>query len=399
MKLQDIIAKYDFDLKNIDISVDATKNIIKYLSRFDKKIIVCDENCQDIADKLLVDATRYIFEANCKASIENIQKLRYAIKDFNVVVAVGSGSISDLCKYSSYLEGKDCVIYATAPSMNGYASKNSSIINKDGLKESLAAKLPNAIFMDLEVLSSAPLRLIKSGIADSLCYASCARDWQMDYLFFGGNYNIEAMNILSIYEQEIIQKLDDILSGDCLSMAKLAEALIIAGIMMTICGGSYPCSQSEHMIAHSYHYLDDDAKNNNFHGEEIAVTTYFMLRLQEFICEYNWQDIVLYDDQYYAEISKNKNKKIIYLKKNLHYIKKTWQHSKHNIVLSTLQSENFKKICSNSGLPLYCYDLRWDKKKYLKAIKAAPLTRDRFTFLDLASCLGLIDIFCSSQKL
>jgi glycerol-1-phosphate dehydrogenase [NAD(P)+] len=49
---------------------------------------------------------------------------------------------------------------------------------------------------------------------------------------------------------------------------------------MTLCGGSYPASQGEHLIAH---YIDMRGQDlpQAYHGEHIAVTTLTMARLQE----------------------------------------------------------------------------------------------------------------------
>ena len=49
---------------------------------------------------------------------------------------------------------------------------------------------------------------------------------------------------------------------------------------MTLCGGSYPASQSEHLIAHYLDMLGQDLPLA-YHGEHIAVTTITVARLQE----------------------------------------------------------------------------------------------------------------------
>jgi glycerol-1-phosphate dehydrogenase [NAD(P)+] len=62
-------------------------------------------------------------------------------------IAVGSGSICDLAKYSAALQGKRCAVFATAPSMNGYTSVNAAI-TVHGHKKSLAAVSPDGVFID-----------------------------------------------------------------------------------------------------------------------------------------------------------------------------------------------------------------------------------------------------------
>ena len=51
---------------------------------------------------------------------------------------------------------------------------------------------------------------------------------------------------------------------------------------MTLCGGSYPASQGEHLVSH---YLDMFAQPKSLHGEQVAVATLAMARLQERMLE------------------------------------------------------------------------------------------------------------------
>ena len=56
-------------------------------------------------------------------------------------IAVGSGTINDLAKFSAAQQGKRCAVFATAPSMNGYTSVNVAI-TMGGHKKSLPAVAP-----------------------------------------------------------------------------------------------------------------------------------------------------------------------------------------------------------------------------------------------------------------
>jgi glycerol-1-phosphate dehydrogenase [NAD(P)+] len=69
-------------------------------------------------------------------------------------------------------------------------------------------------------------------------------------------------------------------SGDVAAIELLVRTLVMSGLGMTLCGGSYPASQGEHLIAH---YIDMRGENlpQAYHGEHISVTTLTMARLQE----------------------------------------------------------------------------------------------------------------------
>src|SRR5207344_1377268 len=103
--------------------------------------------------------TPLMLEREPHADVETVAALRRACASADALVAVGSGTINDLCKCAAARDGKPYVVFATAPSMNGYTSMNAAI-TVDGHKKSLPAAAPLGVFIDLEVLAAAPARLI-----------------------------------------------------------------------------------------------------------------------------------------------------------------------------------------------------------------------------------------------
>lgn len=85
---------------------------------------------------------------------ETVATIREATASADALVAVGSGSINDLCKYASAQDRKPYVVFGTAPSMNGYTSVNAAI-TIHGHKKSLTAQAPVGAFMDLSVMAAA----------------------------------------------------------------------------------------------------------------------------------------------------------------------------------------------------------------------------------------------------
>ena len=65
-------------------------------------------------------------------------------------------------------------------------------------------------------------------------------------------------------------------------MRALARTLVLSGIGMTLCGGSYPASQGEHLISHYIDMLRAARRAAAYlHGEQVAVATLAMARLQQ----------------------------------------------------------------------------------------------------------------------
>ena len=80
------------------------------------------------------------------------EKTRHA----DAIVAVGSGALSDTCKFATFKDGRKYATFGTAASMNGYAASTASVTLANGYKTSLPAHAPRGIFLDLKVSAKAP---------------------------------------------------------------------------------------------------------------------------------------------------------------------------------------------------------------------------------------------------
>ena len=97
-----------------------------------------------------------------KADEANADLLQERARHADALIAVGSGTINDLCKYVTHRTGRRCAVFATAASMDGYVTTTVSI-TRDGFKLSLPAHAPAGVFFDLSVLAAAPLRMMRAG--------------------------------------------------------------------------------------------------------------------------------------------------------------------------------------------------------------------------------------------
>ncbi len=82
-------------------------------------------------------------------------------------------------------------------------------------------------------------------------------------------------------ESILLDAPEALMSGDLDAMRALARTLVLSGIGMTICGGSYPASQGEHLISHYIDMFAPADRGTYLHGEQVAVTTLTMARIQE----------------------------------------------------------------------------------------------------------------------
>jgi glycerol-1-phosphate dehydrogenase [NAD(P)+] len=200
----------------------------------------------------------------------------------DLIVAVGSGTLNDLTKMVAFRRGCPQAIFATAPSMNGYTSLSASITT-GGVKRSFRTRTPLGVYFDLRVLAAAPARLIRAGLGDSACRATAQADWLLSHLLLDRPYREAPFALLADDERDVLAQSGALLAGDLGVMRHLVRTLVLSGFGMTICNGSFPASQGEHLLSHYVEMTRGPELPHSFHGEQIAVCTVAMAELQELL--------------------------------------------------------------------------------------------------------------------
>jgi glycerol-1-phosphate dehydrogenase [NAD(P)+] len=218
------------------------------------------------------------------ADEKTVATIRAGAARADALIAVGSGTINDLCKYAGYLDKKPYAVFATAPSMNGYTSLNAAI-TRHGHKKSLPAEGARGVFFDLGVLAAAPRHLIHSGLGDSLCRATAQVDWMLSHFLRGTSYSETPFLLLARDEKRLFAEAGGLVRGDVAAMELLARVLVLSGLGMCIAGSSAPASQAEHLISHYMDMLHEGASRpvlgrDALHGEQVGVATLTIAGLQ-----------------------------------------------------------------------------------------------------------------------
>ena len=80
-------------------------------------------------------------------------------------------------KFSSFQLGLDYMVFATAPSMDGFVSIGAALIT-DYVKTTYQAHVPLAVIGDTDILAAAPMEMITAGLGDILGKYTCLLDWK-----------------------------------------------------------------------------------------------------------------------------------------------------------------------------------------------------------------------------
>lgn len=202
----------------------------------------------------------------------NRQRVQDAVRpDIDAVLAVGSGTINDLAKIASRVCGKPYLVCATAPSMNGYPSTNASLL-EGGLKVTRPAQGPAAILADLAILCAAPLPMIRAGLGDLLSQRTALVDWRLANLVQGTRYCAAVADLVAAPIQRVVRMADALGRREAAAVGELIEALILSGFTMVMAGQSSPASGAEHLISHYWEMEAALAREEPLHGAQVGVS-------------------------------------------------------------------------------------------------------------------------------
>lgn len=367
--------------------------------------VVSDENTHPLLgarlEQALAPALSIVLQ-HPHADMQTVTELQARSAGADALLAVGSGTINDLCKYAAFLDRKPYAVFGTAPSMNGYTSPTAAI-TVHGHKKSLPAGAAAAVFLDLDILARAPARLIRAGLGDSLCRSTAQADWLLAHLLRDEPYREAPFALLRDDEGPLFAASAALMQGDVAAMRLLARTLILSGFGMAICGNSMPGSQGEHLISHYADMMGDPAWPASFHGEQIGVTTLTMARLQEKMLagppprlRASVPTRAAIHERFGSELGSSCWTE--FAKKRLsdaaagaltHRIAAHWPDIRRRIAAIGRPARELEDVLRRSGAPLTPDALGWPPAFYDEAVVHAREIRNRWTFLDLAAESGV----------
>ena len=317
------------------------------------------------------------------------------------LVAVGSGTINDLCKYVTFQDGRACAVFATAPSMNGYVTSTASI-TRDGYKLSLPAHAPRGVFYDLKVLAAAPVRMIRAGFGDAVCRSSAQIDWLLSHRLLGTTYEQGPFDIQAAYEPTLLDNAEGLVTGDLAAMRSLTDMLTLGGFGVLFTHTSHSGSMAEHSISH---YIDMFAKPHprSLHGEQVGVATLTASRVQAKLLAMESLpplQVRTIDEAAIRELHGKSGDAMVAVAKGKAFdpertramnerLERTWPALRSELLSIMLPMERLLAAYTESGTPTTAAGIGVDPCFYRQAVLNARDVRDRWSFLDLGRRPGL----------
>lgn len=356
-------------ISDVDTHVALGAQVVHALDRFDVQSIVLERR------------------PHCDVAV--VDKLVEQLAPCDAVIAVGSGTLNDLAKLVGLRKGVPSIVFGTAPSMNGYTSVSASV-SEAGVKRSVRARTPIAVFLDLGVLSAAPPDMIRAGVGDSACRPTAQADWLLSHLLLDTPYNELPFALLATEEQTLIDSAPGLVRGDRAAMRSLARTLVLSGFGMTICGGSFPASQGEHLISH---YLEMMSPTNALHGAQVGVAAIaaariqqqclFMTKLRVGPSKLTREAIVEHFGEARGELLWRDVQPKLRTPDELNARLVKWPDMRERINKVSTTPEAIAALLQSVGAPFKATSLGYTRELWQAAVAHARELRDRYTFFDL----------------
>lgn len=283
----------------IEVSEHAIEKTAQILSAYRRIFLVADDNTYAVAGKRVEEILRaagmlshvFVLPSPAIPDAEAVGRVlieagrdadAYDINAWSLnpdyILAVGSGTINDVCRMVSYRLGIPYGVVGTAPSMDGYASVVSPLLNH-GRKIVYNCSIARHIIMDLDICAAAPEPLLLAGVGDMLGKYVALLDWEIAREHIGEYYCQNIADMVLKATNQCAEAASGLAQRSPAAIRAISEGLILSGECIAFTGTSRPASGTEHMIGQTWEVMDVEGKLPNLHGIEVGEGTFTAIEM------------------------------------------------------------------------------------------------------------------------
>ena len=380
----------------VEIGAGLANKVSEILKDFPQNFLVVGDKNTLAAANLQLAKDVHCYENCTEANIVQVKELEGLLANYDGVLAVGSGSVCDICRLASFNAKKEFAVFATAPSMDGFASGSAPIIFGN-FKRSVLAHAPSIIIGDTDILSAAPDALKAAGFGDIIAKYVALVDWQIADLISNNPaeaYDLEAASLVKGALEKSIANPN--------SAHAMMEALVQSGIAMAMVKHTRPASGAEHLLAHFWEIKKiEKGQPVAFHGAKVGVGTLMIVRLYHNIAagKYgepifqkdapNWDNIhTVYGDAFASDLESVNNPSVLDTT-NLQILQKKWPDIVNLIHKQLPTYEKFLNLMQEAKCITNIKGIDIDRQLALDAVEFHPYMRHRINLTRLIPMLGL----------
>jgi glycerol-1-phosphate dehydrogenase [NAD(P)+] len=330
----------------------------------------------------------------------------------DLLIAAGSGVISDMTKWIATRLQRPFIVCGTAPSMNGYTSITATITEND-IKISRFLRPADAVVMDVDIMAQAPMAMIHAGIGDLAARAVCNADWKLSQRMRKTHFCPLPFQMTAENEKRYLAAAPEIARRDPGAIQLLSEAILLSGLSMTVMEGeTSPSSGAEHVMSHFWDLLVNlRGLPKNFHGKQVGVGTIIMLNAYQYLREIDprkidprqvlrqrpsleaieAENLALYGDKSvsFNEVARKKRIPDAEYENYLRTILDSWESIWEDINPYVASVDTIRIPFEQAGVPYRLSDIQRTPAEAREALLHGSHYRPRYTVLDLFWELGL----------
>ena len=201
-----------------------------------------------------------------------------AMNEISLVIGMGGGSVLDLAKFAAFVGKQQYICLPTTLSNDSLASPVAVLGTVGKARRSFHCEIPDAIFVDANVIKSAPRRQLLAGVGDTISKYTALNDWKLSWQR-GKSKGDDFAYMLSKMALNSILYNDQKDYGSIDFIKRLTQALVMGGLAMGIAASSRPSSGSEHLFCHA---LEENFSEETSvpHGIAVAMGSYGACKFQ-----------------------------------------------------------------------------------------------------------------------
>ena len=274
---------HNFDLEALEVGHGMLSRVGEILKKNDfprRILMVADGNSYRVTKGLYEQLISCGFIVELRvyddmkvADMREVEELEKLLARVDGCLSVGTGSVNDICRLSSFRQNKQLAIFATAPSMDGFAS-DSAPITKNNFKLSYQCCQPRIIIADTEILAQAPTELKAAGFGDVIAKYVAIADWRIAQLVHGDYYCERVAGLVREALSRMVSLADKVSVCDEDAAKAIMETLVLTGVAMQLTRSSRPASGAEHIISHYWECRKlERGVISDYHGKKVGVAT------------------------------------------------------------------------------------------------------------------------------
>ena len=278
-------------IKGVEIGAGAIERLPHYVKSlgYAHPLVLCDEITYKIAGARCMELMQTAGIAAAEHTLTHLGFDEATLgeivinkpDDCDLIIGVGTGSITDMTRYFSFKLKLPCFTVATGAPMDGFAA-SIGIMNVNNLKATMPAHCTEVIIGDTDILKTAPYRMTVAGFGDLIGKLTCLNDWELARIINGEHYCHNIVTLVRECVNEVMSEAPKIKQRDPETLGSVMRGLVLSGAAISLYGDSRPASGAEHHMSHYWEtILEQRGIRPAMHGEQVAVGTVLVLMLIE----------------------------------------------------------------------------------------------------------------------